>query len=325
MPTAVQMTELGGPEVLQIRELSTEPLKAGEIRVRQRVVGFNYLDVYLRRGVYQVPLPAVLGVEAVGIVTEKSSNVTNVAVGDRVAYTYELGAYATERKLDARRAIRVPDSVGDDVAAALLFKGQTAHMLLKRVYPVKAGDTILVHAAAGGVGIVLTQWAKALGATVIGTVGSETKVEAARLAGSDHVAVMGRDNVSALAREVTNGRGVQVVYDSVGHDTFEASLTALSPFGVLASYGVASGDIDPIPPRLLSRHGSLFFVRAAVDHYIDDLDRYHASAGDVFSLIESGVLTATIGLKAQLDEVADVHARAEARRLLGATLLTIST
>lgn len=323
MPIVIRMTELGGPEVFQVREISPEPLKAGEVRVRQHVVGFNYLDVYLRRGVYEVPLPAVLGIEAVGTVTEKAPDVAHLDVGDRVAYTYELGAYTTERALDAHRAIRLPAGISDDVAAALLFKGQTAHMLLTRVYPVKAGDTILVNAAAGGVGLVLTQWAKALGATVIATVGSEAKVEAALRAGSDHVAVAGRDDIAALAREVTDGKGVQAVYDSVGRSLFEASLASLAPFGTLASYGVASGDIDSIPPRLLSRHGSLFFIRASIDHYIDEIGRYHASAADVFGLIEAGVLSASIGLKAPLEEVADVHARAEARSLTGATLLTV--
>jgi NADPH2:quinone reductase len=322
MPIAIQMTELGGPEVLQLREMAPAALKAGEIRVRQSVIGFNYLDVYLRTGVYQVPLPAVLGIEAVGVVTEAAPDVANVAVGDRVAYTYELGAYTTERTLDARRAIALPTGVSDDVAAALLFKGQTAHMLLKRVYPVKAGDTILVHAAAGGVGLVLTQWAKSLGATVIGTVGSEAKVEAARLAGADHVAVLGRDDVTALAREVTSGRGVEAVYDSVARDTYEASMKSLAPFGVMASYGLASGEIAPVAPRELSRFGSPFFIRPAIDHYIDDLDRYHASAAEVLALIEAGVLTASIGRKAPLVEVADIHARAEARTLAGATLLT---
>lgn len=321
MPIAIQMTSLGGPEVLRPREMAPVALKAGEIRVRQNVIGFNYLDVYLRRGVYEVPLPAVLGIEAVGVVTEAAGDVANVAVGDRVAYTYELGAYATERTLDARRAIALPAGVSDDVAAALLFKGQAAHMLLKRVHPVKAGDTILVHAAAGGVGLVLTQWARSLGATVIGTVGSEAKVEAAQLAGADHVAVLGRDDVAALVRQVTSGRGVEAVYDSVARDTYEASLKSLAPFGVMASYGLASGEIDPIAPRQLSRFGSPFFIRPAIDHYIDDLGRYRASAAEVLALVEAGVLTASIGLKAPLADVADVHARAEARTLTGATLL----
>lgn len=321
MPLQIQMCELGGPEVLVPREVPAAPLGAGELRVRHSVVGFNYLDVYLRTGVYQVPLPAVLGVEAVGRITEVGRGVTGFAEGDRVAYTYELGAYSTERALDARRAIRVPDGLSDDDVAALLFKGQTAHMLLKRVYPVRAGDTILVHAAAGGVGLALTQWAKSLGATVIGTVGSEAKVATATAAGADHVAVLGRDDVAALAREVTGGRGVEAVYDSVARDTFEASLKSLAPFGVMASYGLASGEIDPIVPRQLGRHGSPFFIRAAVDHYIDDVVRYHTSAADVLDLIVRGVLTANVGLRAPLVDVAEVHRRAEARSIAGAALL----
>lgn len=321
MPLQIQMSELGGPEVLVPREVPAARLGAGELRIRHSVVGFNYLDVYLRTGVYQVPLPAVLGVEAVGRITEVGSGVTGFAEGDRVAYTYELGAYSTERALDTRRAIRVSDGISDDDVAALLFKGQTAHMLLKRVYPVRAGDTILVHAAAGGVGLVLTQWAKSLGATVIGTVGSDAKVAAATAAGADHVAVLGRDDVAALAREATGGRGVQAVYDSVARDTFEGSLKSLAPFGVMASYGLASGEIDPIVPRLLGRHGSPFFIRAAVDHYIDDVARYHASAAEVLDLIGRGVLTANVGLRAPLVDVAEVHRRAEARSIAGAALL----
>lgn len=321
MPLQIQLSRLGGPEVLVPREVPAAPLAAGELRVRHSVVGFNYLDVYLRTGVYQVPLPAVLGVEGVGRVTEVGNEVTGFAEGDRVAYTYELGAYSTERALDSRRAIRVPDGISDDDVAALLFKGQTAHMLLKRVYPVRAGDTILVHAAAGGVGLVLTQWAKSLGASVVGTVGSAAKVATATAAGADHVAVLGRDDVAALAREVTGGRGVQAVYDSVARDTFEASLKSLAPFGVMASYGLASGEIDPIVPRQLGRHGSPFFIRAAVDHYIDDVERYHASAADVLDLIGRGVLTANVGLRAPLADVAEVHRRAEARSIAGAALL----
>lgn len=321
MVMQIQMLKLGGPEVLVPRDVAATPLGAGELRVRHSVVGFNYLDVYLRTGVYQVPLPAVLGVEAVGRVTEVGAEVAGLAEGDRIAYTYELGAYSTERTLDARRAIRIPDGLADDDVAALLFKGQTAHMLLKRVHRVRAGDTILVHAAAGGVGLVLTQWAKSLGATVIGTVGSDAKVATAATAGADHVAVLGRDDVAAMVREVTGGGGVQAVYDSVARDTYDASLKSLAPFGVMASYGLASGEIDPIVPRQLGRHGSPFFIRAAVDHYIDDLDRYHTSAADVLDLIGRGVLTANIGLRAPLTDVAEVHRRAEARSIAGAVLL----
>ena len=322
MVMQIEMSKLGGPEVLVPREVAAVPLGSGELRVRHSVVGFNYLDVYLRTGVYQVPLPAVLGVEAVGRVTEVGAEVAGFVEGDRVAYTYELGAYATERTLDARRAVRIPDGLADEDVAALLFKGQTAHMLLKRVHPVRSGDTILVHAAAGGVGLVLTQWAKSLGATVIGTVGSDAKIATAATAGADHVAVLGRDDVAALAREVTGGRGVQAVYDSVARDTFETSLRSLAPFGVMASYGLASGEIDPIVPRQLGRHGSPFFIRAAVDHYIDDVERYRSSAADVLDLIGRGVLSAYIGLRAPLAEVAEVHHRAERRSIAGAALLT---
>ncbi|MCZ4089253.1 zinc-binding dehydrogenase [Ensifer psoraleae] len=205
MPTIIEMSRLGEPEVLVAREVPAEPLKDGELRLRHTVVGFNYLDVYLRKGVYGVPLPCVLGIEATGRVIELGKGVRGVKVGDRVAYTNELGAYATERTLDASRAIALPDDVSDEDAAALLFKGQTAHMLLRRVYKVGKGDAILVHAAAGGVGLVLVRWAKALGAAVIGTVGSQDKVVLARSNGCDHVAVLGQDDVASFVREVTGG------------------------------------------------------------------------------------------------------------------------
>ena len=321
MPLTIRMPKLGDPEVLIPTETPSVPPKPGEIRIQQTVIGFNYLDIYLRRGVYTVPLPAVLGVEAAGKVIEVGEGVTGFSVGDRVAYTYELGAYTTERNLDAARAIRLPDDIDDETAAALLFKGQTAHMLLRRVYPVSKGDTILVHSAAGGVGLILARWAKSLGATVIGTVGSEAKAELARANDCDHVAVLGRDDVAALARKVTDGAGVHAVYDAVGRDTYEASLKSLRPFGVMASYGLASGEVDPIAPRTLSRYGSPFFIRAAVDNYISDMARHHASAAEVIELIRAGTLVANIGQRFPLTEVVEAHRQAEGRATKGATLL----
>lgn len=321
MPLTIQMSKLGDPDVLVPTETPSVPLKPGEIRVQQTVVGFNYLDVYLRRGVYEVPLPAILGIEATGKVTEVGDDVRGFSVGNRVAYTYELGAYTTERNLDATRAIRLPDDIDDETAAALLFKGQTAHMLLRRVYPVRSGDAILVHSAAGGVGLILARWAKSIGATVIGTVGSEAKVELAKANGCDHVAVLGRDDVAALARKATDGAGVHAVYDAVGRDTYEASLKSLRPFGVMASYGLASGEFDPIAPRALSRYGSPFFIRASIDYYISDTARHQASAAEVIELIRAGTLVTNIGQRFPLADAAEAHRQAEGRATKGATLL----
>ncbi|MDX0532984.1 zinc-binding dehydrogenase [Sinorhizobium medicae] len=321
MPTIIEMTNLGTPEVLFARDVPAQPLKHGELRLRHTVVGFNYLDVYLRKGVYGVPLPCVLGVEAAGRVIELGEGVRGFKVGDRIAYTNELGAYATERILDASRAIALPDDISDENAAALLFKGQTAHMLLRRVYRVSRGDAILVHAAAGGVGLVLARWAKALGATVIGTVGSYNKVELARSNGCDHVAVLDQDDVASFVRDVTGGAGVQAVYDSIGRDTFEASMKSLAPFGVMVSYGQASGELDPIEPRPLSRYGSPLFTRANVDWHIADTPTYHSSAAEVFDLIRSGTLIANIGQRFPLTAVAEAHRLAESRATRGSTLL----
>jgi len=321
MSLIIEMSKLGGPEVLVAREVPPEPLKAGELRLRHTVIGFNYLDVYLRKGVYGVPLPCVLGIEAAARVVEVGEGVTGFRVGDRVIYTNELGAYAEERTLDASRAIPLPDDISDEAAAALLFKGQTAHMLLRRVVDVKKGDTILVHAAAGGVGTVLSRWAKALGATVIGTVGSEDKVQLARWNGCDHVAVLGRDDAAALVRDVTGNSGVQVVYDSIGRDTFEGSMKSLAPFGVMVSYGQSSGEISPIEPRSLSRYGSPLFTRANIDWHIADIATYRRSATEVFDLVRSGVLVPQIGQRFPLRAVAEAHRQAESRATKGSTLL----
>lgn len=321
MPTVIEMSRLGGPEVFVAKEVPVEALGPGQLRLRHTVIAFNYVDVYLRRGVYEVPLPCVLGVEATAIVTEVGEGVAGFKTGDRVAYTNELGAYSTERTLEASRAIPLPNDLSDESVAALLFKGQTAHMLVRRAYKVAAGDTILVYAAAGGVGMAVTRWARALGAAVIGVVGSEAKVELARVNGCNHVAVLGKDDVAAFARKVTDGAGVQAVYDSIGRDTFEASMKSLAPFGTMVSYGRASGEIDPIEPRPLSRYGSLLFTRANVDWHIADIAMYHSSASEVFDLMRSGVLVPHIGQRVPLSQVAEVHRQAEDRKTQGATLL----
>ncbi|HZH26492.1 MAG TPA: quinone oxidoreductase [Azospirillaceae bacterium] len=321
MPLKIELRELGGPEKLIAVEVPAEPLKAGELRVRHTAIGFNYLDVYLRTGVYKMPLPAVLGVEAAGVVTEVGEGVTGFAVGDRIAYGGPDGAYTSERTISADEVVPVPADVSDEAAAALLFKGLTAHMLLRRVYPVGKGDTILVQSAAGGVGVVTTRWAKALGATVIGTVGSRAKVDIARRNGCDHVAVLGEDDVAAMAKDVTGGVGVSVVYDAVGRDTFEDSLKSLRPFGVMASYGQASGEVPAIEAQRLSNLGSLFFVRPNVYRHVAKPADYRAAAAEVLDLIRNGTLQADIGQRFALTDVAEAHRQAEARKTTGSTLL----
>ncbi|HYC04945.1 MAG TPA: quinone oxidoreductase [Azospirillaceae bacterium] len=321
MPLQIQLPRLGGPEVLTAVETPRARLRPGEVRMRQTVVGFNYLDVYLRRGVYAVDLPAVLGNEAAGVVTEVGPEVEGIGVGDRVAYAGPMGAYADERAIPADALVRIPDGVSDEAAAALLFKGLTAHMLLRRVYPVQAGDAVVVHAAAGGVGMLLTSWARHLGATVIATVGSEAKAARARAAGAGHVAVQGRDSLPGLVRDVTGGVGAAAVFDSVGRDTFEHSLGSLRPFGVFASYGQASGEVPAIEAGRLSAAGSVFFVRPSVFRHIADPAIYRQAAAELFDLTARGVLVPEIGLRLPLTEAAEAHRLAEARRTTGATLL----
>jgi len=320
MAHAIRIHRNGGPDVLVWEEVPVPAPGPGEARVRQRAVGVNFIDVYQRTGLYPVALPAVLGQEAAGVVEAVGPGVTELAVGDRVAYGGIPGAYAEVRTVPAERLVKLPDGIDDEVAAAIMLKGMTAEFLLRRCHRVTSGETIVFHAAAGGVGQIACQWAKALGATVIGTVGSAAKVDVARRHGCDHV-VLTTEDVAARVRSLTGGTGADVVYDSVGRDTFEASLDSLRPRGLLVSYGNASGPVPPFAPLLLTTKGSLFLTRPSLVHYVATRAELLASAGAVFDAVLEGKIRVEIGQRYPLAEAARAHADLEGRRTTGPSVL----
>jgi NADPH2:quinone reductase len=323
MTRAVIIERTGGPEVLTLRNIELPPPGQGQVRVRHTAIGVNLFDTYHRSGLYPLPLPAVLGSEAAGIVEATGPGV-DLAVGARVAYAAAgPGAYADARVVAAERLVPLPDSVTDDVAAAVLLKGMTVEYLIRRTFAVSSGNTVLLHAAAGGVGLIACQWLKALGARVIGVVGSEEKAALAREHGAAEVLLSGRDDIAARVRELTDGRGVPVVYDSVGKATFQASLDSLAPRGLLVSYGNASGKPDPIDPLVLSQKGSLFLTRPTLYHYVATRAELLASAGALFAAIARGEIRVRIGQRFPLTEVAEAHRALEARRTTGSTVLTL--
>jgi NADPH:quinone reductase len=308
--------------VMELVEVETPQPKPGEILVRHEAVGLNFIDVYHRTGLYPIQLPGGLGVEAAGVVEAVGEGVDRFAVGDRVGVSGgRPGLYAEASTVRASGAVRLPDSVDARTAAAVLLKGMTAEMLLRRVYPVKAGDPILVHAAAGGVGLILCQWAKALGCTVIGTVGSEEKAALARAHGCEHVILYRQEDVSARVRELTGGAGVPVVYDSVGADTFEASLKSLRRRGMLVSFGNASGPPPAIAPARLAQGGSLFLTRPGLFDYTSTVEELDASAEALWAVIGGGAVKVEIGAERPLAEVREAHVALEGRQTVGATLL----
>ncbi|RFC51458.1 MAG: NADPH2:quinone reductase [Verrucomicrobia bacterium] len=318
---AVRIHETGGPEKLRVDDVPVPAPGAGELRLRVEAAGLNYIDIYKRSGLYAVPLPHTLGGEAAGIVTAVGAGVTDFKVGDHVASPAVLGAYAAEALAPAASTVRVPAGVGSPLAAAVLLQGMTAHFLAGDTCPLKPGDTVLVHAAAGGVGLLLVQIAKARGARVLATVGTEAKAELARGAGAEAVCVYTRENFTAAARAFTGGRGVDVVYDSVGKDTFEGSLASLRPRGLLVSFGNASGPVPPFAPLLLSQNGSLFFTRPSLPHYIATPAELRARSGDLFKWIAAGSLQVRIGATFPLTAAADAHRALEGRGTTGKVLL----
>jgi len=321
MAHAIRIHRNGGPEVLVWEEIPVPAPGPGEARVRQRAVGVNFIDVYQRTGLYPVTLPAVLGQEGAGVVEAVGPGETDVAVGDRVAYGGIPGAYAEVRTVPAEWLVKLPDGIDDELAAAVMLKGMTAEFLLRRSHRVSSGETIVFHAAAGGVGQIACQWAKALGATVIGTVGSAAKVDVARRHGCDHV-VLTTEDVAARVRSLTRGTGADVVYDSVGRDTFEASLDSLRPRGLLVSYGNASGPVPPFAPLLLTTKGSLFLTRPSLVHYIATRAELLASAGAVFEAVLAGKIRVEIGQRYPLAEASRAHADLEGRRTTGPSVLS---
>jgi NADPH:quinone reductase len=319
---AVRMHQTGGPEVLRWENIEAPPPGPGEIRVRHAAIGLNFIDTYHRTGLYPLPLPAVLGSEAAGVVEELGEGVTLVAKGDRVAYaTGPIGAYAEARNIPAVHVVKLPDAVDDQTAAASMLKGMTAQYLCRRTYAVKKGDPILVHAAAGGVGLILCQWAKHLGATVIGTVGSEEKAKLARAHGCDHVLFYRTEDVAARVREITDGARVPVVYDSVGKDTFLTSLDCLRPRGLMVTFGNSSGPVGPIDPRLLAQKGSLFLTRPTLYDYVRARADLEATARELFDVIASKAVRIRIAQTYPLRDAERAHRDLEARKTTGSTVL----
>ena len=326
---AVEINKTGGTEVLEIKEITLDEPGPEEVQIEQKAMGLNYIDTYHRRGMphpWPVPeLPIVLGIEGVSIVEELGADVTEFSIGDRVAYALPPhGAYSEERVYPVDKLIKVPHSlsnVSDQDLAALMLKGLTAQFLLKRTYSVKSGDVILVHAAAGGMGLILCQWAKYLGATVIGTVSSEQKAEQAREAGAEHVVIHSKGDFVKTVLEVTDGQGCPVVYESIGKDTFRRSMECLQPMGMLAAYGHASGAPDPVDVVELGTKGSLFLTRPAIMHYMAKREDLVSSANDLFSVIKTGNLKSNVNHTYPLSEVGEAHRAIENRETTGATVL----
>lgn len=322
MSKAIRIHAHGGPEVMRWEDVPKPEPGPAEALVHHTAVGLNYIDVYFRTGLYKLPsLPATLGMEAAGTVTAVGSEVSNVAVGDRVAYaTGPVGAYATDRVISADRLVRVPEGVSDQTAAAMMLQGMTAQYLLRRTYRVKAGETILVHAAAGGVGLIMCQWAKHLGATVIGVVSTEAKAELARAHGAEHV-VIGHERLTAEVKRITHGAMVPVVYDSVGRDTFSASLDCLAPLGLMVSFGNASGPVPPLDLGVLSVKGSLFITRPTLATYTAKSADLAAVAADLFDVVGSGAVKIRVNQTFPLSDAAAAHTALEARQTTGSTVL----
>lgn len=322
MPKAIRYDQPGGPDVMKWVDVEVGEPQAGQVRIRQHAVGPNYIDIYFRTGLYPQPLPGGLGMEAAGEVTAVGDDVTAFKPGDRVAYVWsQPGAYAQERVLPADRVVKLPDAISYDEAASVMLQGLTAHYLLRRTYRVKAGDTILIHAAAGGVGLLVCQWAKALGATVIGTVGSDEKAALAKAHGCDHPIVYTRENFTERVRAITNDALLPVVYDSIGKDTYIGSLDCLAPLGLFVSFGNASGPLPPIDSKDFSSRGSLFFTRPTLFSYIAKRADLEAGAAELFDVIQSGKVKTSINQRYPLADVARAQAELEARKTTGSTIL----
>lgn len=322
MTHAIRLHQTGAPELMQWESIALPPPAAGEVRLRHHAIGLNYIDTYHRSGLYPLPLPSGLGQEAAGVVEAVGEGVSEVAVGDRVAYaTAPLGAYAEARNVPADVLVPLPDALSFEQGAAMLMQGLTAQYLLRRTYRVQAGDTILVHAAAGGVGTIMCQWAKALGATVIGTVGSEHKAALTRANGCDHPIVYTRENFARRVRELTDGEGVPVVFDSIGKDTFMDSLACLRPLGLMVSFGNASGAVPPVDIGVLARMGSLFLTRPTLFTYAARRSELLAMASELFDLVVAGTLRVEINQRYALKDVAQAHRDLEGRRTSASSIL----
>ncbi|MGY4155558.1 NADPH2:quinone reductase [Bradyrhizobium sp. USDA 4461] len=322
MTKAIRIQRTGGTEVLQWEDVQTPAPADGEVRIRQTAIGLNYIDVYQRSGLYQIPLPGSIGIEAAGVVEAVGKGVNHVKVGDRVAYAGgPPGAYSQERTMPADPIVRIPDGISDEQAAATLLQGLTAQYLIRRTYKVKSGETVLIHAAAGGVGLIACQWLKALGATVIGTVGSEEKAALARANGCDHTILYKSENFASRVRELTSGEGVPVVYDSVGKDTWDGSLACLQPFGLMVSFGNSSGAVPPVNIGQLAAKGSLYVTRPALATYIAKRVDLDAAVRELFDVIGSGKVKVEVRQRYALKDAAQAHQDLEQRKTTGSTVL----
>ncbi len=322
MPKAIRFHKTGGPEVLVWEDVEVGDPAPGQVRMRHHAIGVNYLDTYHRSGLYPLPLPSGIGSEGAGVVEAVGAGVTDLKPGDRVAYAGGApGAYAEVRLYPADRVVTIPEGISFETAAAMMLKGMTAQYLIKRTFKVEAGMTLLWHAAAGGVGLIASQWLKALGVAVIGTVGSDAKATLAKAHGCEHTVVYTRENFVERVKEITGGKGVPVVYDSVGKLTFMGSLDCLQPLGMMVSFGNASGPVDPISPAILAPKGSLFLTRPTLVHYTAKRADLVATANDLFEVVKSGKVKIEIAQRYALKDAAHAHRDLEARKTTGSTIL----
>jgi NADPH2:quinone reductase len=321
MTKAIRIHTNGGPEVMMWEDVPTPEPGPAEALIKHEAVGLNFIDVYFRTGLYKAPsLPLIIGQEGAGTVVAIGSSVTNVAPGDRVAYAGPLGGYATERVIPADRLVKLPDAISFETGAAMMLQGMTAQYLLRRTYAVKSGDTIVVHAAAGGVGLIMCQWAKHLGATVIGVVSNDEKGELALAHGASHI-VIGHERLVSEVKRITGGAGVPVVYDSVGKDSFTASLDSLAPLGLMASYGNASGPVPPVELSLLAAKGSLFLTRPTLATYTAKRQDLEHVAADLFDVVSSGAVKIKVNQTFCLQDAGKAHTALETRKTTGSTVL----
>lgn len=326
MAKVIRFSEIGGPEVLRCEEVNVGEPGPGQVRLKHGAVALNFADTYFRSGLYPAPLPAGIGSEACGTVTAVGAGVTNVKVGDRVTYTgahNTLGAYSTERLIDAAPLIHLPDAIDFETAAAITMRGLTAAYLMRRIWTFKKGDTILLHAAAGGVGLLVSQWAKMDGLTVIGTVSSDAKAAVAKANGCDHTINYSHEDVAARVREITGGVGVNAVFDSVGKDTFEGSINSLKRRGLMVCLGTASGAVPPFNPAMLAMKGSLFLTRPASADYIADPAERNALASELFEHVAAGRIKVDISKRYELSDAVQAHRDIEARKIIGSAIFTV--
>jgi len=323
MVHAIRIHKTGGPEVLQWDEIEVPAPGPGQVRLRHTAVGLNYIDTYQRSGLYPIQLPCVMGNEGAGIIEEVGPGVTDLKKGDRVAYCGAIGSYAEVRVAPADRMVKLPAGISDQQGAAMMLKGMTAQYLIRRTYKVQKGETVLVHAAAGGVGLIMCQWLRHLGATVIGTVGSDAKAELAKKNGCDHPIVYTREDFVQRVQEITKGAKLPVVYDSVGKDTFFKSLDCLRPFGLMATFGQSSGSYGAVDLGILAQKGSLYLTRPTLNTYVAKREDLLATANELFDVVQKGAVKIAIDQTYPLKEAAQAHRDLQARKTTGQTIFTV--